>query len=146
MARMGSAQLMLNDRSEIWVTNEIFHISAMFMQRHTRIGITRIYSPAISLWIYHDRFFSLWLLFISSKPKTHLVRRHTYAGQTLDNPCIVRSAFGWSDQLPSSTKQSHVWYVYVNKQGDQMDQSGVSDTRAPSQYKDRLIYVWRFPC
>ena len=20
------------------------------------------------------------------------------------------------------------------------------DTRAPSQYKDRLIYVWRFPC
>ena len=37
---------------------------------------------------------------------------------------------------------THIFHGYLT---DALNQS-CENTRAPSQYKDRLIYVWRFPC
>ena len=39
------------------------------------------------------------------------------------------------------------WIVYIfHRLGDILDYFVISLIWAPSQYKDRLIYVWRFPC
>ena len=39
------------------------------------------------------------------------------------------------------------WIMFViNQRNHTTDSHNAQTNRAPSQYKDRLIYVWRFPC
>ena len=48
--------------------------------------------------------------------------------------------------LKAYTMLSFPTFVWFLKNYVLIIPAGILENRAPSQYKDRLIYVWRFPC
>ena len=84
-----------------------------------------------------------WLIWINTSCEIIMNDYITTTKQSTTKPCAY--FLGYTVWLPQR-QWSWTWEVWVNPPAPYVNKTRQMANRAPYQYKDRLIYVWRFPC
>ena len=64
----------------------------------------------------------------------------------LNEDTLVRCNYSSITKYQPLLKLGHEWVIISQRNLWDVRTYPCLNIRAPSQYKDRLIYVWRFPC